>query len=959
MRIRPQQIIVGIGTILLMTFLFIKSNVTESDSHNRFSQDLRHLKEVDATLNKNILQSRYGLLTNDYLLIIEIGEQDELQAALKNVPLFLEVDEQNKVNQLLDEFRDLQDQKVKLIERFKSRNSTVNDSLRYFPVATSNYIKNVPAAGPEQKDLEQVNFLLRDILTYYLLTETDLKPAISTRLELLQKRQNETSVVGKPDLDIIISHARIILKLKPELDEIVGQIVSLPTANKIEDVIELYDSNYDVSMHQADRYRLFLYILSVLLMAYVAFIIVKLTKARSTLNTVNESLEVRVLERTVELQSRERHFRSLIENSSDAIMLFAADGSILYASPSTPQVLGYSTDEMVTFTAFDLVPAEDHETMSGQLELVASQPGFSADLLGRGRHKDGSLRWLEGTFTNLLDDPNVAAIVNNYRDVTDRKRADAEREVISEILQGVTSTANLTELLHLIHRSIGKALSAENCFVALYDATTELLHMQFWVDKFDPLPPPFKMGRGFTGYVYRQQRAMLMTSEVIERLLNNGEIELQGTAPAIWLGVPLRTPSGIIGVMAVQHYEDKSAYGQRDLELLAAAGDQIALAIERKRVEEALRISEAQHRLLFQSNPQPAFVYDLETLAFLAVNEAAIRHYGYSREEFFTNITVKDIRPVEDIPEFLEKVSKVTPGGDSILAPSTHQKKNGIVSDVEITSHAMIFGGRPAEIVLVNDVTERKLADEKLKSFNKKLQQSNRELQDFAYVASHDLQEPLRKVQAFSDRLKTKYADKLEGPGLDYLERMRSAANRMQLLIQDLLTFSRVSTKAQPFVPVNLETIATEVLSDLEVKIEETGATVEFLDLPTIDADPLQMRQLLQNLIGNALKFQNGNTTPLISIRAQSIEANGSGPQCQISVKDNGIGFDEKYIDKIFAVFQRLHGRTEYEGSGVGLSICRKIAERHNGTITAQSLPDDGATFIVTLPINQAAVEIN
>jgi light-regulated signal transduction histidine kinase (bacteriophytochrome) len=278
----------------------------------------------------------------------------------------------------------------------------------------------------------------------------------------------------------------------------------------------------------------------------------------------------------------------------------------------------------------------------------------------------------------------------------------------------------------------------------------------------------------------------------------------------------------------------------------------------------------------------------------------------------------------------------------------------------------MQFAGRRAEIVLVNDVTERKKAEEKLRVFNEKLQQSNRELQDFAYVASHDLQEPLRKVQAFGDRLKLKYADKLEDTGLDYLERMRNAAQRMQKLIQDLLAFSRVATKAQPFVSVDLEKITREVLSDLEVKIEETGALVEIENLPEIDADPSQMRQLIQNLVGNALKFSRAEVSPIVRISAQTVEnhsnGNGNGTNgrfCEINVKDNGIGFDEKYLDKIFTVFQRLHGRTEYEGAGVGLAVCRKIVERHHGTITARSTSGEGATFIITLPFKQPKTETN
>jgi len=235
------------------------------------------------------------------------------------------------------------------------------------------------------------------------------------------------------------------------------------------------------------------------------------------------------------------------------------------------------------------------------------------------------------------------------------------------------------------------------------------------------------------------------------------------------------------------------------------------------------------------------------------------------------------------------------------------------------------------------------------------LLRSNRELQDFAYVASHDLQEPLRKIQAFGDRLKTKFGDVLAEDGRDYLERMQNAAGRMQTLINDLLAFSRVATKAQPFVPVDLRKVAHEVLSDLEIRIEQTGARVEVGELPTIDADPLQMRQLIQNLVGNALKFRREHIQPVITLDAH---VNGEG-LCRLTVKDNGIGFDMQYVDKIFGVFQRLHGRDQYEGTGVGLAICRKIAERHGGQITAESKPGDGATVTVTLLVHNNNGESN
>ncbi|MCH8092277.1 MAG: HAMP domain-containing protein [Proteobacteria bacterium] len=271
-----------------------------------------------------------------------------------------------------------------------------------------------------------------------------------------------------------------------------------------------------------------------------------------------------------------------------------------------------------------------------------------------------------------------------------------------------------------------------------------------------------------------------------------------------------------------------------------------------------------------------------------------------------------------------------------------------------------IEGGRQQ---LEQNVKELAKANASLESHTEELARSNAELEQFAYVASHDLQEPLRKVQAFGDRMVTQYASVLDERGLDYLNRMRDAANRMQTLVENLLEFSRIASKGQSFVPVDLAQVAREVASDLEIRIQETETLLEIGDLPTIHADPLQMRQLLQNLIANALKYRRKDTSHTVRLKGGIVEDWGSyrndtpAQICQILVKDNGIGFEEKYAERIFGIFQRLHGRSEFEGTGVGLAICRKICERHGGTITAEGRPGDGATFIVTLPINHANSE--
>ena len=250
----------------------------------------------------------------------------------------------------------------------------------------------------------------------------------------------------------------------------------------------------------------------------------------------------------------------------------------------------------------------------------------------------------------------------------------------------------------------------------------------------------------------------------------------------------------------------------------------------------------------------------------------------------------------------------------------------------------------------ISDITARKQIEEEKAVFAEKVMESNRALQEFASVASHDLQEPLRKIQAFGEQLRSGHNRELSEEGQDYLQRLLTAADRMRTLINDLLALSQVTTKARPMVSIDLTQVAHEVVTDLEVRVAQSGGYVEIGKLPTIDADPLQMRQMLQNLIGNALKFRRKEVTTVVKITGNLIAGT---PLCEIRVEDNGIGFDIKYLNRIFAPFQRLHTRQQYEGSGMGLAICRKIVERHKGKITASSVLGQSAIFITTLPVKQ------
>ena len=255
-------------------------------------------------------------------------------------------------------------------------------------------------------------------------------------------------------------------------------------------------------------------------------------------------------------------------------------------------------------------------------------------------------------------------------------------------------------------------------------------------------------------------------------------------------------------------------------------------------------------------------------------------------------------------------------------------------------------------LLAIEDVTERRFTEWRLADQHRELQRSNAALDEFASVASHDLQEPVRKILSFGDLLNTSAGPALEGNAREHLARMLSAAARMRTLISDLLMYSQVTTRVQPFVSTDLARIAREVIADLETAIAESGGRVEVGDLPVIAADPLQMRQLLQNLLGNSLKYRRKDTPPVVRLSCSSPD----GKHRAITVTDNGIGFNEKHAGKIFGMFVRLHGRAQYEGSGIGLAICRKIVERHGGTIAATSTAGQGATFTVILPVTQGAL---
>ncbi|MCY7356371.1 MAG: PAS domain-containing protein [Rudanella sp.] len=410
---------------------------------------------------------------------------------------------------------------------------------------------------------------------------------------------------------------------------------------------------------------------------------------------------------------------------------------------------------------------------------------------------------------------------------------------------------------------------------------------------------------------------------------------------------------------------------------------------DHKKAEEALKLSEARFRSLIDEAPIATSLYVGPQFVIELANDAKIAYWGKGRSVIGKPLAVA-LPELKGQP-FLKILENVFTTGQTYetKADSVDLVVNGTPGTYYFDftykplrdASGAIFGIMNMAVDVTGQVLARKALEDSEKLYRslsaaldeqvqqrtqqlqasvQDLQRSNDNLQQFAYVASHDLQEPLRKIQSFSDMLKNQYREQLGTSGNDFLNRMQTSASRMSILIKDLLTYSRISTQQDSRSSVILSRVIEQVLNDLDLTVQETNALIQVDSLPTIQGDKSQLGQLFQNLLNNAIKFRQPDQPPHIAITCQTVAyadvppsvrpARPAAAYHRINVTDNGIGFNEKYADRIFQVFQRLHGKSQYAGTGIGLAICEKVVANHGGAITATSQPGKGATFSVYLP---------
>jgi PAS domain S-box-containing protein len=623
------------------------------------------------------------------------------------------------------------------------------------------------------------------------------------------------------------------------------------------------------------------------------------------------------VETELALQMSERRYRSLFQSLAEGFvhLELVKDGQgepynlkVLDVNPAFESITGLEKKTVVGKTLLEEEDLIDRQMFDRLLQVSLN-----------GEHN----RWEEqvAIFDKVLDirafcpQPGQCAVV--FTDITDRKKVQealtySERQMrtmLENLPVGVWLADDKGKIVY--GNAAGQSIWAGAKYVGI-DEFHE--YRGWWVDSGLPiLPDEWAVSRAIT-------RGETSLNEVIEiecfdgsrKIINNSAVPIMGEKDEI------------LGAVVVN--EDIT---------------------NRQRAETALKTSEARLRRLVESNIIGVMFLN-ENGHIWEANDAYLDLVGYSREEMEAGkLWWNQLAPLEYHPRAKLAIEEAKERGACTPYEKEYIRKDGERIPVMI-GYALLEGSDSSFVCFALDLSEQKRVEAALQAYASQLEQSNRDLEEFAFVASHDLQEPLRKIEAFGDALIELNLGNLTDQQRDYLARMRNAASRMRRMVDDLLELSRVSTRAQSFEWVNLNQLIDQVLQDLEMSISSNQGRITIGELPTIKADPVQMQQLFQNLVGNAIKFHKPGQPPQVKIYSELAHPS----RLNLIVEDNGIGFDEEQSERIFQPFQRLVARSRYEGSGIGLAICRKIVERHRGMINAHSRENQGSTFVVSLPAN-------
>ena len=612
--------------------------------------------------------------------------------------------------------------------------------------------------------------------------------------------------------------------------------------------------------------------------------------------------------------------------------LFTTDhrGVITFVNEPLAQMHGLEgPEEMIGKHFSEFVSPEFRTDVSNRFKKAVEEESYSEVAEFSAIRKNGTTISIQLKHGPIIRDGRIVGTAGVIRDVTDRKRAEQVLEASEKKYRAIVE--NMSDVVFIV------------------DQTGKLLFITPSVTRLVGYEQSEMIGHNIQEFTFQED---------FDPALNN--INHAITQKGI-VSNEYRLVRKDGGVLWIQTFTRPLFEGN---EVVAVQGSFWDIT-ERKQTEEALRESEEKFRSLVETTSD--WIWEVDADCVYTYASPRVRDLlGYEPEEVLGRKPYEFMPPDEAarmmvVCDLMAREPKAFAGLENV-----NIRKDGLRVVLE-TSGVPRLDGRGNLLGyrgIDRDISDRKRAEEPLQKSRDELElrvqertaeleRRNQELQNFTFAASHDLQEPLRKIQTFSDLLQTKYSDAVAEQGRDYIKRMHETATRMRDVLQSLLNYSQLTSKVEPFGRVDLNQIAREVVSDLELQIRNAGALVEIGELPEVEAEAAQMRQLLQNLLGNALKFRREGIQLLVKIYAGPSQEG----QWEICISDNGIGFDERYLERIFKPFQRLHAKDEYDGIGMGLSICAKVVEHHRGSITARSTPGEGSTFIVTLPVNQTRKE--
>ncbi|MHA4809994.1 PAS domain S-box protein [Flavitalea flava] len=638
---------------------------------------------------------------------------------------------------------------------------------------------------------------------------------------------------------------------------------------------------------------------------------------------------------TGKIESQTR-FQDLVEHFVVGVYIIQ-NNKLVYVNPMVIEETGYTEDEIIGMPFDKFIYPDDLALVTDIVDARIKEGIKTVRYEARIKQKNAGPLWYEILGGSTLYQ-GAPALIGTMVNITERKAVYDELKRSEANLKSIFDTTDVAYLLlDAIYNII--ALNQNMKDIYLHIAGSEL-----------------EVGDNFADSLLPEKRENALA--IYERVSQTNRSEdyetsyfKNGAYTHFLANVkPINQGIKVIGlcISVIDITERKNAIEQ----LIQLNQDLQNQARELAISNAGLELSEKRYSELFNFSPLPAWVVDVNTLRFLDINNAAVVHYGYTRNDFLS-MTLNEIRPVEEIPNLLRSVAETLKVNDIISREiMIHKKKNGELINVEIQIASIYYSGAKAYIAIATDITERQKSLAQLNQLNENLQQqarelaiSNAELEQFAYMASHDLQEPLRMVTSFLTQLERKYSGVLDEKAKQYIYFATDGAKRMRQLILDLLEYSRVGRTEDELETVDFNNLIKEILILFRRKIEESNASVNFSGLPAMSIYKSPVRQVFQNLIDNALKYQKSGSAPVIEISCVERKI-----AFEFIVSDNGIGIDPEYFDQIFIIFKRLHYRDEYDGTGMGLAITKKIIEYMGGKIWVSSKEGEGSAFHFTIP---------